>query len=191
MTTDFDRAKARHLALLDTARGRGAVDLDCEPILHHLNAHPDLATTSSCSGRIQVLALRHPGDKEGSDVCGRWHHPPFPVGEACAKGPEGALVVLFAEPPIFHVECRDLEVAARLRDLGEACGFKRSVLRTFRPPTILVEIATTDRLEAPLRDARSTLPEAAIEHLSRHAQDAFERGRARLLRLQAGTKEFK
>lgn len=191
MTVDFDRAKARHLALLDAARERGAVDPDCEPILRHLNAHPDLATTSSCSGRIQVLALRHPGDKEGSDVCGRWHHPPFPVAEALAKAPEGALVVLFAEPPIFHVDCRDLEVAARLRDLAEACGFKRSALRTFRPPTILVEIAATDRVEAPLRDAQAALSADAVSQLARHAQLAFERGRTRLLRLQAGTKEFK
>lgn len=187
----FDRAKERHLALLAQARAAGAVDAEAEPILAALNAHPDLVTTSSCAGRVQLLALRHPGDKEGSHVLGRWHAPPFPVVEALAAAPAAALVVLFAEPPIFHVECRDLEVAARLRDLAEACGFKRSALRTFRPGTVLVELAGTDRLEAPVADAEGPLPTEAVSFLTRHAEGTFARGRTRLSRLQAGTKNFK
>ena len=57
---DFARRKAAALAALSSPAPdkspKGGVDAPIAPLLEVLNSHPDLFTTSSCSGRVSVLA---------------------------------------------------------------------------------------------------------------------------------------
>jgi tRNA wybutosine-synthesizing protein 3 len=193
----WERVRRRHLAALSTAVQAGAVDVLALPLLEALNRTDEWVTTSSCSGRIQVLALARAGGKPGSIVLGRWHAPPFDIEGATAAAPvpmdsEG-LTALFAEPPIFHVQARSLDAAIRLRDGAERAGFKRSVIRTLNVSsgTIVVEIASTDRLEAPLRTARGGLDEVALRFLAEEARRVFFRGQERLARLYTAATQFK
>ena len=179
----FDSETRQHLAKLAEARAAGKVDEAAMAVCDALNATSDAYTTSSCAGRIQLLVLPALGDKAGSIVLGRWHEPPRVPMAIAALGARPEDVPgdawLMAEPPIFHVEARDLREAERLRALAESCGFKRSVLRRAREDGgVLVEWASTERLETPVMD------EDFLEWAWPRAVATFERGRIKLERLE-------
>uniref|UniRef100_A0A0A9E695 tRNA(Phe) 7-[(3-amino-3-carboxypropyl)-4-demethylwyosine(37)-N(4)]-methyltransferase n=1 Tax=Arundo donax TaxID=35708 RepID=A0A0A9E695_ARUDO len=62
---DFAHRKAAALAALSSPAPdkspKGGVDAPIAPLLDVLNSHPDLFTTSSCSGRVSVLAQPQEG----------------------------------------------------------------------------------------------------------------------------------
>lgn len=181
----FDTEKRHHLALLAQARGEHRVDEAALPLLARLNARADAYTTSSCAGRIQLLDLPALGDKAGSVTLGRWHDPPSAeaLATALAQRASSSEAWLFAQPPIFHVEARTLPEAEALLALGRAAGFKNVSVRALRPEGALVELASTQRLETPVRD------EAHLAWLHPRAVRVFEEGRAKLSRLDAALRQ--
>lgn len=142
----------------DLAQGR--VDLKAETLLKALNDHPLQFTTSSCAGRVQLISVAEPGDKRNSRRWGIWHDSPSleMVETALARwsdavggepvphdadttepstiigsgGDNGDLLYLQVQSPIFHVACKGLEPARRLRALAVNCGWKYSSLRGFK-----------------------------------------------------------
>ncbi len=52
---------------------RGEVDDGVLPVLRTLNSNSDYITTSSCSGRIQLIELPAVGEKRRSEVLAKWH----------------------------------------------------------------------------------------------------------------------
>lgn len=145
---DFGRRKAAALAALSSPAPdkspKGGVDAPIAPLLDALNSHPDLFTTSSCSGRVSVLAQppRHEGQGEGAPKPkkkaqgGGWvyvsHDPADPdavveqlFGGSGSGGSADELVFRF-EPMIVAVECRDAAAAAALVAAAIGAGFRES-----------------------------------------------------------------
>ncbi|RWW09640.1 hypothetical protein BHE74_00008817 [Ensete ventricosum] len=150
---EFEKRKAAAMAALATPAPdkspKGAVDAPIVPLLDALNRHHSYFTTSSCSGRISILAHgRRPApdagavEGDGNKIApkkkaagGSWlfvsHDPadPAAVVDLLFGGPEksveGDLVFRF-EPLIIAVECRDVAAAQVLVSTAISCGFRES-----------------------------------------------------------------
>jgi tRNA wybutosine-synthesizing protein 3 len=145
---DFARRKAAALAALSSPAPdkspKGGVDAPIAQLLDALNSHADLFTTSSCSGRISVLAQPTPKPHTSSPKPkkkargGGWvyisHDPADPdavvelLFSGAGGGEKGAgdeLVFRF-EPMIVAVECRDVSAAASLVAAAIHAGFRES-----------------------------------------------------------------
>lgn len=145
---DFARRKAAALAALSSPAPdkspKGGVDAAIAPLLDALNSHPGLFTTSSCSGRISVLAQPSPQSQPGNPKPkkkargGGWvyvsHDPADPdavvellFGRRGGGGGEGGEELVFRfEPMIVAVECRDAAAAAALVAAAVGAGFRES-----------------------------------------------------------------
>jgi len=182
----WEGEKRRRLRQLEEAIERGEVDEPAIPVLEAINSLPDYCTTSSCSGRIIVLHEPEVGDKRGSEFVAKWHEPVEveEVREAVRRAPDEGLTWLKAQPPLFHVLCRDLEAARRLRSAASEAGFKASSIRSIKDSKVVVEILGSERMEVPVKiDGRETIRREAWPHLVEMCNRLLARGHARLERL--------
>lgn len=168
----------------------GLVDTQILPILESLNSHPDYYTTSSCSGRIQVLELPKLGDKENSTVLGKWHEPVGieQVQESLSEMSGNGVVYLLAQSPIIHVVCKTIDAASKLRNLADSAGFKYSSIRSLKEQRaksnasdfekITVEILSTERLDVPIaKNNKIFTDDEYLEFLVENANQCLERAR--------------
>lgn len=135
------------------ASPKGTIDVLCLPLIETINAHPDMVTTSLCSGRVSVFlegnktktqigAKGHEGrwlfvTHEPDNLLG-WHEtidfkyqdgPNLGLVEGTEEtdGTDGTRYILFKfEPLILHVKCRDSASANLLYSTAMACGFRES-----------------------------------------------------------------
>ena len=146
-TCSFDYWKKKALTKKDKSK-KAKIDERIKPLLDVINKHPNFYTTSSCSGRIVLLAtndFRKPYSKwlfvshEKTSLT--------QLKEALKELPKET-VWLRQEPPILHVCCRTLEEAIKLVNTARSIGFKRSGIQSLEKNA--VEIASVETLEIPL-----------------------------------------
>lgn len=124
------------------ASPKGTIDELCLPVINLINSHPDMVTTSLCSGRVSVFLE---GNKTQSQIGakgneGRWlfvtHEPEnlenwydsldFKYQEAKVIDGTTRYILFKFEPLILHVKCRDLNTANLLFSTAMGCGFRET-----------------------------------------------------------------
>ncbi|MFW3146459.1 MAG: tRNA-wybutosine modification methyltransferase TYW3 [Thermoplasmatota archaeon] len=168
----MDPYKQGVLAKLDEAVSQNLVDGDAVPLLFILNSIESIVTTSSCSGRFQVIEVPEAGDKQGSRVLGKWHRKVSTeeVMEAVEKWSGSGELHLLVQPLLIHARCRDIGTAVDLRNISQACGLKFSTIRSLKlgpdgEPAewgAVVEILGTERMEVPMDGLRNVVMEECI-----------------------------
>ncbi|ONM57712.1 tRNA wybutosine-synthesizing protein 2/3/4 [Zea mays] len=163
---DFGRRKAAALAALSSPTPdrspKGGVDAPIAPLLDALNSHPDLFTTSSCSGRVSVLAQPpppHEGWGEGA-----------PKPKKKARG--GGWVYVSHDPA-------DPDAAA-LVAAAIGAGFRESGITSLQKRA-MVAIRCSIRMEVPLGqiDELVVSPEY-VRYLVRIANSKMEANKRRM-----------
>jgi tRNA wybutosine-synthesizing protein 3 len=148
----FEARKKAFVDRLEREALQGRVDGDVLPLLRLLNQHPDIYTTSSCSGRIMVAEAARPSYSKGRGFrpVARWHHPVPPelVAEAVAQLDNAWLMVRGA---ILHFAAADAKTAYRLVEIGRGTGHKHSGIIAMNRGGIFVEILGEERLDIPLK----------------------------------------
>ena len=161
---NFLSDKKRTLKELESKQASGLVDEKVITILKLINSHQDYYTTSSCSGRVLLIALAHHGTKDRSEMLARFHDniKKKDLKLAISKWKIHPELYFLAQPPIFHVTTHDLDAAIHLRNLGESAGFKYTTIRSIKKIQkkakidkqpefrITVELLGTERLNVPL-----------------------------------------
>jgi tRNA wybutosine-synthesizing protein 3 len=148
----FSARKARCLAAL-SAPGpdkspKGGLDAPIAALVTWLNAHPDVCTTSSCSGRVSLFA-HAPGRAKGgawayisheraaeADVAAALRDTlaAAAAGAAASEGAGGVGdVVLRFEPFILTAECRTRDAGQQARCAACVRVHVAAVTRTARP----------------------------------------------------------
>jgi len=184
------REKALILTELEDALQQGRVDTEVVPLLEAVNSLPDLVTTSSCAGRVQLISAPTLGDKLGSEVLGKWH------GEVTAEQLASAYerwdgkgtLLLMAQPLLLHVRCRDLGSAVLLRNSAQASGLKFSTIRSLKldqggAPAewgIVVECLGTERMEVPLTGLQKDAVLQCVGPWALHASMLMRRTKAHI-----------
>tara|TARA_B100000965_G_scaffold391721_1_gene400129 strand:- start:103 stop:690 length:588 start_codon:yes stop_codon:yes gene_type:complete len=148
---EFSQYKSNAMKKLEYALSEGLVDEGVIPVINSFNSHPDIFTTSSCAGRIQLIILPDIGRKDSVQRRKTWHRQVTAeeVDEAISEFdiPDNSIVILQAQSPIFHLSCRTMELAIKLRGIVHGQGWKYSSLITGNDEKWNVEILSANRID--------------------------------------------
>lgn len=166
----FEARKKAFVERLEREALQDRVDGDILPLLRLLNAHPDIYTTSSCSGRVMVAEAVRPSYSKGRGFrpVAKWHHPVPP--ELVAHAVEGLdNAWLMVRGAILHVAAADAKTAYRLVEIGRETGHKHSGIITINRGGIFVEILGEERLDIPLKRGGNPLADvgSAVEEANK------------------------
>ena len=148
---EFSQYKSNAMKKLEYALSEGLVDEGVISVINSFNSHPDIFTTSSCAGRIQLIILPDIGRKDSVQRRKTWHRE---VTTDDVEGaisefdiPDNSIVILQAQSPIFHLSCRTMELAIKLRGIVHSQGWKYSSLITGNDEKWNVEILSANRID--------------------------------------------
>lgn len=176
---------------LKAARSNGKADNDELGVLDLINHYESLYTTSSCLGRTCVLETKKEHDKLGSRWLDKWHREitSEEIIEALRKNEKG-VAYLQTECPILHVVSKDLEGAKSLLNIALESGFKRSGIHGLNEDRILIEVCSTETLEAPLAmDGARLTNDGYVERVTEFANLRWLQGQKKLKRLKKALEE--
>lgn len=143
--------REKHLRRLEEALAKGEVDPPAVPLLKVLNSYEGIVTTSSCSGRIILLATSKEEDKASSYFHKKWHRPV--MVEEVIDGVEsfrGDVLWLKVDPLIFHVAAKDLEIAYGLVKEARKAGIKIAGIQVIEDFRVNVEVRGIDAMAVPV-----------------------------------------
>lgn len=202
-TLSFDVSKRNAVEKLDKSP-KGSIDAPILELVGAVNGHADFVTTSTCSGRVSLYEARDQGGGRWRVVAHRtvslaeiadavtpgWAACATPYGGTAGAGvPEWAnsLVSLKVEPPIMHVQCRDVAAAKRLLQVALRAGYRESGLVLSESSKVMLAIRTTANcLEIPLAaDGAQLVPDAYLAWVVDHANAKFSANAERLDGLHA------
>ena len=148
---EFSQYKSKAMQKLESALSEGLVDEGVISVLNSFNSHPDIFTTSSCAGRIQLIVLPDIGRKDSVELRKKWHRPVEfqDVKDAITNldVPSNSIVILQGQSPIFHVSCRTMELAQKFRGIVHIQGWKYSSLITGNEDKWVVEVLSANRID--------------------------------------------
>ena len=148
---EFSQYKSKAMQKLESALSEGLVDEGVISVLNSFNSHPDIFTTSSCAGRIQLIVLPDIGRKDSVELRKKWHRPVEfqDVKDAITNldVPSNSIVILQGQSPIFHVSCRTMELAQKFRGKVHSQGWKYSSLITGNEDKWVVEVLSANRID--------------------------------------------
>ena len=148
---EFSQYKSNAMKKLEYALSEGLVDEGVISVINSFNSHPDIFTTSSCAGRIQLIILPDVGRKDSVQRRKTWHREVTidDVEGAISEFdiPDNSIVILQAQSPIFHLSCRTMELAIKLRGIVHGQGWKYSSLITGNDDKWNVEILSANRID--------------------------------------------
>ena len=148
---EFSQYKSNAMKKLEFALTEGLVDEGVISVINSFNSHPDIFTTSSCAGRIQLIILPDIGRKDSVQRRKTWHREVTAddVERAISEFdiPDNSIVILQAQSPIFHVSCRTMELAIKLRGIAHGQGWKYSSLINGKDEKWNVEILSANRID--------------------------------------------
>jgi len=191
----FDEQKAKYLAKLASSEKdrskKGAVDREIVPLLDAINAQPNLYSTSSCAGRIDLFVEPASGKKQE----GEWlfvSHQEVKEKELLEalqsqlptlSTRSSATLWFRMEGAILHVCCRNLDAADSFLKACKAAGWKHSGV-TGTSPRIMVEATTSERMDVPIaKDGALFVPEKFVSFLVKEANRKLARTREKMARL--------
>jgi len=187
MESVFVRQKRKALNQLAAAERVGDADEELMPLLTKINSHPDYYTTSSCAGRIVLLVDL--GSKHESGFLGKWHRR-VGAGEvlsALSSESDKGTVWFKYESPIIHVVAQNLDSAEKMARIAYGAGFKRTGIIVAKPGRFVIEVLSTERVEAPvMRDGVQLAGDEYVVHLIEEANKKYDQGVRKIEKLNDG-----
>jgi len=190
---DFDEDKSKYMERLNVDRSKdrskkGSVDEAVIPLLDKINRSEDYYTTSSCAGRIVLLAYPESRRKDEAEWLLASHEKVDfeDVSDALKDKAKNYTCRIYfrQESAILHVCCRSIASAQKLINHAKACGFKRSgIMATKR--RVMIEIMGSEKLDAPVAlDGKIIVDDPYLRILVMIANERFLYTRQRLLRFE-------
>lgn len=166
---------------------KGSVDAPIIPLVKLINSKKDYYTTSSCSGRIIVMAIPPDGKKNKtkwlfvSHDTIKFEEVNFSLQkELSKKGSIDELTYLRFEPFILHVAARDLDSALKLLKIAQAIGFKRCGIIAANH-RIILELMGVDRIDLPIAKGRKLIvSEDYLRFILEEANNKLNRNKERI-----------
>ncbi len=165
------------------AKKRGAVDVPIVPLLDVINANPHYVTTSSCSGRVVLLATSRNEKKGESYFYGKWHRPVlFDEVWPLVESFRGEMLWFKVDPFILHVAADSLGAALHIISLARSAGIKIAGIQSADSEKYHVEIRGIDTVATPLYDGELLVGEGYVAALVRVANRKMVRNARRIAR---------
>jgi len=169
----FEKEKKIQLSRRDFSR-KGSIDEKIKNLVDKINSKKEYYTTSSCSGRILLIA-------EGKTKnTARWlfvsHDSvkPDEIKKALRKIPKNTVWFRF-EPLILHVCCKSVDSAWKIIELAKQAGFKHSGISSFGK-RIIAEIRGTDFISAPIAfNGKISVDDSYLNEMVKEANKKLKR----------------
>jgi len=185
----FEAGKRTALNNLAASESVGDVDGGLEAILGLINGLGGFYTTSSCGGRVALM--QDLGGKGVDRFIVKWHRKVAVEEVKAALKPCGGVVWFRYECPILHVMARDPGSAGSLLRIGRESGFKRTGIQSLKDGRILLEVLSTERIDAPvMAGGRMLVSEDYLGFLVQQANLKYDAGRLKLKRLEENIRAF-
>ena len=189
--SEFALHKRNALARKDHSK-KGSIDSAILPLVNLINSMPGFYTTSSCSGRIMLIA-RKSAKKNEAEWLFTSHSPVKPgqiISALSAKIPKHP-VWLKQENMILHIAARSIEAAERLLTAGNSSGFKRTGIIS-AGHRIIVSIESADSINALISaEGRMLISEEGIKALAEEANSRMRTNFSRIQRLYSALERMK
>ncbi|NPA05058.1 MAG: hypothetical protein GXO09_03065 [Crenarchaeota archaeon] len=182
--------RRRLLDRLTQDMSKGLVDPDIAEFLARINKEWWIVTSSSCSGRIVVLAAREPWDKESGRIVARSHSPIDQawLADALREAEYTGLpcVWVSAQPPVLTLYVCGEENALRVVDAAIDAGFKYACYRPSRRArnAYYVIIKGSERIDVPVKLWGRQIALVDVITLTNVLNKYLERGKERLEKLK-------
>ncbi|MBI2572989.1 hypothetical protein HYV86_03975 [Candidatus Woesearchaeota archaeon] len=182
----FNNDKKTFLAKLDKSK-KGSIDERAIPFIESVNKHPDLYTTSTCSGRTYFWSGS--GKKNETEWI-KVSHDPIDLSffELSATQKSRGMVWLRMETFILHVCCRDMATANRFVEAARAICKKSCILTASKK--IIIEIRDSAVVEMPFYDRGELVFAGDKEWLVSYCNDKLEKSWKRLAKLKKMVEEL-
>ena len=178
----FKQQKEKAVNELKASIKVGDVDEALIPLLAKINSLEEYYTTSSCAGRISIL--QDLGGKGVNKFVEKWHGIVEPDEVLDKIKPMRGTLWFRFEPPIIHVVARTLEHADSFMTKAREAGFKRSGIQSFKDERIVMEILSTERIDAPLAaEGKALVSEEYLCYLTNTANKKFKESKRKIGKL--------
>jgi tRNA wybutosine-synthesizing protein 3 len=166
----------------------GYFDKEMIPVIKTLFRLKDAYPTSSCSGRILVLASRVPWRKRNVKIIFKFHEIDDQIKHEVLEKIfvlEDENLWLFVQPPIIHVSCYNIETAIKLVKIARNTGFKESKIFMESPRGPHLELKGRELLVVPIKLENTFLFEKEkLKLVFNEASRILEDFRAKIYELQ-------
>lgn len=152
----FDKEKKEFLSKKDKSR-KGSIDNKIKKLVNKINSLPDFYTTSSCSGRILLLAIPKSNKKNKIQYLFITHtktkynqiKKTIINNYNNENGKIAGNDVWFkVDPVILHVACKNLNNAKKFLNTVRDTGFRRSGIISIGKSKIIMELISTEKIDA-------------------------------------------
>ena len=147
---NFEKEKKEFLAKKDKSK-KGSIDIKIKRLVDKINSLPDFYTTSSCSGRILLLAIPSSNKKNEVEYLFRSHKKIGynEIKKILKSKKELKNDVWFkVQPAIIHVACNDIKNTKKILNIARDIGFRRSGIISVGKNKIIMELISTERIDA-------------------------------------------
>ncbi|MDD5111987.1 MAG: hypothetical protein PHG85_05535 [Candidatus Altiarchaeota archaeon] len=184
----FVKQKKHAVNKLNMSVSVGDADEGIISLLSRINSLGDYYTTSSCAGRIQLF--QDVGSKADNQQIACWHRTVKPAEVLLAYRKVSGVLYFKCEPPIIHVAARTVEAAQKLLVAARESGFKHSGIQSVKDERVMVELASTESLDAPVADdKRRLVTDDYIKYLVRLANKKHRRSQEKIRKLENSLKK--
>jgi len=144
---NFEKEKKEFLAKKDKSR-KGNIDSKIRKLVDKINSFDEFYTTSSCSGRILLLAHHKSGRKDKVKWLFSSHTKADfnKIKKSLDKLPKND-VWFRLQPVILHVACKNPEKTRKFLNLARDIGFRRSGIISFGKNKLTLELISTEKIE--------------------------------------------
>ncbi|XP_067936361.1 tRNA wybutosine-synthesizing protein 3 homolog [Watersipora subatra] len=183
----FSQAKRSSLERFDLSK-KGSVDNAILSLVEELNSQQHYFTTSSCSGRIIVVANSSERiiRKKGCDWLYVTHEEASKpqLKDALVKEPHPYTASFKFEPMIMHVQCSNIESAQKLMQTVIESGYRNSGLSIGNSGRIILAVRSTAGMEVPLiAEHKLIVTDEYLEYLVQIANEKMKENLQQISRL--------
>lgn len=149
---EWKKFKIQKLTELKTHEESGKADKRIMALVYRINEAPDLVTTSSCTGRINLLEFDLDERKSTAEFYKKWHRMvrAEEVELAVTAHNQERQLWFKVEPFILHVAAKDLKAAQRFLKLMRSVGVKRGGIQTLAKDKVMLEVQGNGYLAIPV-----------------------------------------
>ena len=145
---NFEKEKKDFLAKKDKSR-KGSIDNKIKKLVNKINSFKDFYTTSSCSGRILLLAIPKSNKKNEVQYLFRSHKKTKynEIKNIINKKLPKNDVWFKVDGAILHVASNNINSAKKFLNTARDIGFKRSGIISVGKNRVTMELISTEKIE--------------------------------------------
>ncbi|MFH1239975.1 MAG: hypothetical protein V1672_02055 [Candidatus Diapherotrites archaeon] len=182
----FEMIKKRHLTTFQQAVSDGKADKKMISLCKFVSKTKNYFTSSSCSGRILLLALDRDEKKKVSAFHRKWHRKvKFKEVREALDEKTPYSVWLKQEAFILHIGAGDLKHAKKILSVMTKSGIKRGGIIVAKPGKFIVELQGTQGLAVPVKIENEILvSDEYLKQLVDIANEKFDKNDTALKRFE-------